>query len=274
MKWNRDIFTLLRWGTWFYVACVLLFLITPLLVVIPAAFSDSTLLQFPPEHWSTRWFEKYLSSPDWMVATWNSFKVAVAVSILATSLGLTSAIVLVRFRFIGRNALRAVILAPLIVPVIVTAVAIYYFILQIGWAGNLWALILSHTVVTYPYATVVISSALAEFDQRLEDAAVGLGASRVRAFFEVSLPIIRPAVIVSFLFAFLLSLDEVVITIFVSGPETMTLSRRLWDGVRFELEPTIAAVSTCLIVTSSVIVLAAELLRHFLMGRVKVSARR
>lgn len=262
-----DRFTVLGWGTWVYAGLVLIFLLVPLVVVIPAAFNDSTLLQFPPKRWSLRWFEAYLSSRDWLEATWTSFKVAVTVSLLATCLGLFTSIVLVRFQFVGRNVLRILTMGPLFVPIIIVAVGLYYFFLQTGLKGSILGLVIGHTVMTFPYATIVISASLGEMDKRLEDAAVGLGASRPRAFFEITLPLLQASLVVSLLFGFLISFDEVVISVFVSGLETMTLPRRLWDGIRFDLDPTIAAVSTCLIVMSTFVIIVSETLRHILQKR-------
>jgi putative spermidine/putrescine transport system permease protein len=264
MKRHFDLFTATSWLPWLFVGAVLLFLAAPLLVVIPAAFNDSSLLQFPPRQWSLRWFHEYFRSASWIAATKTSFKVALVVSIVSTLLGLTTAVLLTRYTFFGRNLVRALIMAPLVVPVIVIAVGLYYVYLRVGLNGTFWGLVIGHTVVTFPYVTVVISAALVEVDQRLENAAVGLGAIRLRAFFEVTLPLIRPGLVVAALFGFLISFDEVVIAIFVTGPETMTLPRRIWDGIRFELNPTIAAVSTILIALSGLVMLLSELLKSYL----------
>jgi putative spermidine/putrescine transport system permease protein len=264
MKRHMDLFTATRWVPWLFAGLVLLFLAAPLIVVIPAAFNASSLLQFPPHEWSLRWFHEYFDSASWIAATKTSFKAALVVSVVSTLLGLTTAVLLTRYSFFGRNLVRALIMAPLVVPVIVIAVGLYYVYLRVGINGTFWGLVIGHTVVTFPYATVVISAALMEVDERLENAAVGLGAVRPRAFFEVTLPLIRPGLVVAALFGFLISFDEVVIAIFVTSAETMTLPRRIWDGIRFELNPTIAAVSTILIVLSSLVMLLSELLKGYL----------
>jgi ABC-type spermidine/putrescine transport system permease subunit II len=261
VKARPDFFAMTRFVPWVFAALVLLFLAAPLFVVVPAAFNESTLLHFPPRHWSLRWFHEYFASSSWIDATKTSFKVGVVVSVVSTCLGLTTAVVLTRYSFAGRNLLRALVMAPLVVPVIVIAVGLYYVFLRIGINGTFWGLVIGHTLVTFPYATVVISAALLEVDERLENAAVGLGAARPRAFVEVTLPLIRPGLAVAALFGFLISFDEVVIAIFLTSAETMTLPRRIWDGIRFELNPTIAAVSTVLIALSALIMLASELLR-------------
>jgi ABC-type spermidine/putrescine transport system permease subunit II len=211
-----------------------------------------------------RWFGAYFESGPWMHATWVSVKAAVAVSLLSTLLGLGLALTFDRFRFPGRNLMRALVMAPLMVPVVVIAVGLYVVFLRTGLNGTFLGLVIGHTVVTFPYATVVIGAALGEVDRRLEQAAIGLGANPVRAFLEVTLPLIAPGVVVSALFGFLVSFDEVVIAIFVTGPETATLPRQIWDGIRFDLTPTIAAVATLLIALSGLVLLLSEILRRLL----------
>jgi putative spermidine/putrescine transport system permease protein len=273
MKRHVDLFTATRWLPWMVGVLVLMFLAAPLLVVLPAAFNDSSLMQFPPHRWSLRWFDEYFRSASWIAATKTSFKVAVVVSVFSTALGLATAVLLTRFTFFGRNLVRALIMAPLVVPVIIIAVGLYYVFLRVGLNGTFWGLVIGHTVVIFPYATIVIGTALAEVDPRLENAAVGLGAMRARAFVEVTLPLIRPGLVVAALFGFLISFDEVVIAIFVTSAETMTLPRRIWDGIRFELNPTIAAVSTLLIALSALVMLVSELLKRYLRRVSGLSAR-
>jgi ABC-type spermidine/putrescine transport system permease subunit II len=267
MTRRPDPFALLGWCLWLYAVLVVAFLLLPLAVIVPAAFNDSSLLQFPPQRWSLRWFHVYITSRDWLNATWTSLKIAVTVSILATILGLLTSVVLVRFNFLGKRSLRILTMGPLFIPIIITAVALYYFFLQIGIKGSVWALIIGHTIVAFPYTTVVITASLGEIDKRLEDAAVGLGAPRPRAFVEVTLPLLSASLAVSVLFGFLISFDEVVVSVFVSGLETMTLPRRMWDGIRYDLDPTIAAVSTFLLVLSITVLALTETLRRALKRR-------
>jgi putative spermidine/putrescine transport system permease protein len=262
-----DPFAATRWVPWIFGGLVLLFLALPLLVVIPTAFSASSLLRFPPRAFSLRWFHEYFASDAWMRATWVSVKAGVVVSLVSTLLGLGLAIAFDRFTFFGRNLLRALVMAPLMVPVVVIGVGLYVVFLRTGLNGTFLGLVIGHTVVTFPYATVVIGASLREVDRRLEQAAIGLGANPVRAFVEVTLPLIAPGIVVSALFGFLVSFDEVVIAIFVTGPETATLPRQIWDGIRFDLNPTIAAVATLLIALSGIVLLASELLRRLLHRR-------
>jgi ABC-type spermidine/putrescine transport system permease subunit II len=264
MNSRADFHKLTTWIPEVSTIAVLFFLAAPLLVVIPVAFSSSSLLQFPPPGWSLRWFREYFANSTWISPTLTSFQVAVLVSFLSTCLGLGLAITFDRFKFPGRTIVKAIIIAPLVVPVIITAVGLYYLYLVLGINGSFWGLVIAHTVITLPYSVVVIGTALAESDRRVENAAVGLGATWARAFVEVTLPLISPSLVVSALFGFLISFDEVVIAIFVTGPTTTTLPRRLWDGIRFDLEPTIAAVATLLIVVSALILLLNAVLRRAL----------
>lgn len=243
------------------VALIAVFLIAPLLVVVPMSFSDSTLLQFPPPRLSLRWYRAYFGDRAWIDATWISLEAGVLVAFLSTSLGVAAAIGLARARFPGRAAVRSLVLSPLVVPVIIFAVGLYYLYAHLHLNNTLTGLVLGHVVLTLPYVVVVVSASLEDLDSTLEQAALGLGATPLRAFRRVTLPLIAPGVAVAFLFSFLTSFDEVVLAVFITGPETTTLPRKMWEGIRFELNPTIAAVSTLLIGVSWSVMLLVGLLR-------------
>jgi len=243
-------------------ALVLGFLILPIFVVVPISFSQSALLQFPPKAWSLRWFDSYFSSSAWIDATIMSFKVGASVMLLSVLLALPAAIGITRGSFRGRAVIQAILLSPLIVPVIIIAVALYYAFSLFRLNGTYAGLVLGHTVLALPYATVVIAASLERMDPRLEQVAVSLGAHPFRAFYRVTLPLIRSGVAVASFFAFLTSFDEVVMAIFITGPQTLTLPKKMWDGIRFELDPTIAAVSTVLVLFSWVLVLLGEAIRR------------
>jgi putative spermidine/putrescine transport system permease protein len=244
------------------VGAIATFLMAPLIIVIPMSFSDSTLMQFPPPRFSLRWYRAYFGNRTWIDASIVSFKAGILVAFISTVLGTATALGLARRTFPGSAALRAIILSPLVVPVIIFAVGVYYVYSLLHLNGTLLGLVIGHVALTYPYAVVVISASLEDFDYKLEEAARGLGASPWRAFWRVTLPLIAPGVAVAFLFGFLISFDEVVLALFVTGPETTTLPRKMWEGIRFELNPTIAAVSTLLIAISSSVMIAAAILRR------------
>jgi len=240
---------------------ILLFLLLPMFVIVPISFSSAKFLTFPPPGWSLQWYEKYFTSPAWLAATWLSVRVAALTMVLATGLGTLAALGLARGRFRGRGLLYGLVLSPMIIPVIITAIAIYFLFARWELTGTLAGLALAHTVLAIPIVVVIVSATLQGVDPNLEHAAMNLGANRLRTFWRVTLPIIRPGVISAAIFAFIVSFDEVIIAMFLSSPTTATLPKQMWDGIRQEIDPTIAAVSTLVIVGSVALLLLAEVLR-------------
>lgn len=244
------------------VGFIAVFLLAPLLIVVPMSFSATTLMQFPPSAYSTRWYDVYFGSRSWLDATWVSLKAGIVVAIVSTVLGTATALALTRGEFRGKAAVQAFLLSPLVVPVIILSVGLYYLFSLGRLNGTFTGLVIGHVVLTFPYATIVIVASLEEFDRTLEQSAMGLGATPLRAFWRITLPLISPGIVVAFLFSFLTSFDEVVLALFITGPETMTLPRKMWEGIRFELSPTTAAVSTLLIAVSWTLMLIVGLLRR------------
>jgi putative spermidine/putrescine transport system permease protein len=254
-------------------ALAIVFLMCPLLVVVPISFGQSSLMEFPPSTYSLRWYRALVTNAQWGDAAATSIRVGLLVSLVSTCLATLTALGIARYTGRGKALLQALVLSPLIVPVIVIGVALYYLFSMLRMTGTVSALVVAHVLLTFPYGVVVIGAALERFDTRLEQAALGLGASPLRAFIRVTFPIIRPAIVVAALFAFLVSFDEVVMALLLSGPQTLTVPKQMWDGIRFDLSPVIAAVSTLLLLMSSVIVLVAELIRRRSMkGKQKRSA--
>jgi putative spermidine/putrescine transport system permease protein len=241
---------------------VLAFLMAPLFVVVPLAFSSAPFLQFPPPGFSLRWFETYFTRPDWIGPTLTSFQVGGMTMLLSTVVGTLAAVGIVQGRFPGRRIIGALLLAPLIVPTIVLAVSLYYLFAQYGIIGTRGALVLAHSVLAVPYVFVVVSAALQRLDPSLGQAASVMGANPVRVFRHVTLPLIAPAVAVAALFAFLASFDELVIALFLSGTRAATLPKRMWDAIREEIDPTTAAVATLLILLSIAVLAVVELIRR------------
>jgi putative spermidine/putrescine transport system permease protein len=229
---------------------VIFYLLFPIFVIIPLSFSSAVFLKFPPPGLSLQWYAKYLGRPAWTDATILSLWVGACVMILATVLGTAASFALVRGNFRGKRVINAVILSPLIVPGIVVAIAIYFFYSTLRVVGSPLALILAHTALAAPYVVVNVSATLYGFDRRLEQAAMNLGANRWRTFWHVTLPVIRPGVMAGAIFAFIASFDEVIVAIFISGTGAVTLPAKMWEGVRMEIDPTIAAVATIAIVVS------------------------
>jgi putative spermidine/putrescine transport system permease protein len=255
-------FAIGRAGVLVFTGLSVAFLLAPLLVVVPMSFNDSSFFSFPPTRLSLRWYREFFSSRDWVSATMTSAQVGLLVAAASTVLGTLAALGLTRGRFPGRALVRSFVLSPLITPVVVVAVALYYMFAHLRLNGTLTGLVIGHTLLAVPYVVIVIAASLEMFDVTLERAAMGLGAGPVITFWRVTLPLIRSGVIIGALFAFLTSFDEVVIAIFVSGPTTMTLPRKMWDGIRYEINPTIAAASSLLIAFSWLVMLSSELLRR------------
>jgi len=243
------------------VGLILLFLAFPIVVVMMVSFSSATYLTFPPPSFGLRWYGAYFSSEDWRRPTWLSLWVAAAVVVLATGLGTLAALGLARLPPMLRVLASGLILSPLIVPVIVVAIGIYYAFARFGLAGTPLGLILAHTCLAVPFVVTSVSASLTGIDPRLEQAALSLGATPGATFFQITLPMIRPGVLVGALFAFITSFDELVVALFISGSGAVTLPRRMWDDLRFQIEPTIAAVSTLTIALTIVLMGCAHLLR-------------
>lgn len=242
-------------------AAVLVFLVAPVLIIIPMSVSTTTYLTFPPSGFTLRWYAHYLTDASWMAATGLSLRVAALTTVGAIGLGTLAAIGLVRGTFARRQLLYFAIMAPLIVPVIVSAVAVYFVFVRLRLVGTLWAFVLAHMVLAIPVVVVVVSAALRRVDESLERAATILGATRPRAFLEVTLPIIRPAIIAGLLFAFITSFDEIVLALFLAGTTSATLPKKMWESLRFQIDPTISAVSTLLVGLSLVALIGATLLQ-------------
>jgi putative spermidine/putrescine transport system permease protein len=244
------------------VALILLFLAFPIVVVMVVSFSSATYLTFPPPAFGLRWYEAYFGSEDWLRPTWLSIWVAAAVVVLATLLGTLAALGITRLPKVLRVVVAGLVLSPLIVPGIVVAIGIYYAFSRYGLVGSPVGLILAHTCLAVPFVVTSVSASLAGIDPRLEQAALSLGATPSGTFFQVTLPLIRPGVLVGALFAFITSFDELIVALFISGSGAVTLPRRMWDDLRFAIDPTIAAVSTLTIVLTVLLMGCAHLLRR------------
>jgi putative spermidine/putrescine transport system permease protein len=247
-----------------YGACglVLLFLMAPIFIVVPISFSSSLYLDFPPRGFSLQWYERFLDSREWTAALWTSVQAGILATLLACVLGTAAALGLARSRFPGKSLVIGFLVSPMIVPVIVLAIALYAVYAKLKLVGSLFGLVLAHAALGLPFVIVTVSATLQRVDERLEHAALSLGATPFKAFWHVLFPLIRPGVIAGAVFAFIASWDDVVIALFVSGTRSATLPKRMWEGLRSEIDPTIAAVSTLLIGLSVALMLVLELLRR------------
>jgi putative spermidine/putrescine transport system permease protein len=234
------------------VALILLVMIAPIIVVIMLSFSSASYLTFPPPAFGVRWYREYLGSRDWLAATALSIEVAVSVVVLSTVLGTLATLGLARLPRTARMLATGLILSPLIMPVIIVAIGVYYAFARYGLVGTPAGLVLAHTCLAVPFVVTSVGASLAGFDRRLEMAALSLGATPFGTFRQVTLPLIMPGVLVGALFAFITSYDELVVALFLSGANAVTLPRRMWEDLRYALDPTIAAVSTLTILVTVV----------------------
>ncbi len=254
---------------WLYIlsGVIMVLLVAPTLIVIPMSFSASQYLEFPPSEWSTRWYDHYFGSPEWMAATATSLTAAVLTMALATPIGVlaayglhTSQIWIGRFVFV-------LLITPMMVPLILIAIGAFYIYVKMQILYTLVGLVLAHTLLALPLVLIVTASGLKSFDMNQEMAARSLGASRTRAFLTVTLPQIRFSVITAALLAFLTSFDEVVVAMFISGGENATLTRNMFNALRDQIDPTIAAISTIMIGITSALMILAQLFGKAKSGR-------
>ena len=228
------------------------FLMLPLVVVFPISFSSALYMQFPPPGFSLQWYERYLDDPQWIDATVRSLYVGGATAVLALALGVPLAFSLVRGRFAGRLLVDRLALAPLIVPVIILSVGLYGLFAKLKLIGEWYGLAVAHTVLALPFVVLVMVAGLRDFDRALEQAAEGLGASRRQTLLRVTLPLLRPSLVSAGLLAFISSFDELVVALFLAGPN-MTLPKKMFDNILMEIDPTIAAVSVMQILLVSIV---------------------
>ncbi len=241
---------------------VLLFLILPLIIVFPLGLSSGHYMTFPPPGVSLQWYHAFFGNRDWMGAAWTSVEIAIPVTIISVLLGTPAAIGLLRGRFAGRGAINALVLSPLIVPGIIVAIGSYFVYAQYGLVGSPIGLVLAHTCLAIPFVVINVTAALQNVDKRLEQAAANLGATPWGIFRQVTLPLIAPGILAGAVFAFITSFDELLVALFLSGTGAVTLPRRMFDEIRYDLDPTIAAVSSLLIVATTLLMGLAEFLRR------------
>ncbi len=247
---------------WLYVlaAIIMLLLVIPTFIVIPMSFSDSQYLEFPPSHWSMRWYTVYLESPKWMRATVTSLQIGVLTMLVATPLGTMAAYALFASGHRAARAVFAFLITPMIVPVILIAIGTFYAFGRLGLNNSVTGLVLAHSVLASPLVMIVITAALRTYDMNQERVARSLGATRLKAFFVITLPQIKFSIVTAALLSFLTSFDEVIIAIFVSGGENATLTKHMFSALRDFIDPTIAAISTIMILISTTLLLATQFL--------------
>lgn len=235
--------------------------VVPIMVVVPMSFNTSPAFEFPPSGFWLGYYRAYFDSRSWLAATANSLLVAAATALLAMALVTPAAFVMVRRNFRGKAIAKAMLMVPMVVPSIVMAIGYYIFFAGIGLNQTYSGLILAHTAGAIPVAFLVTSAFLKGFDRSLERAAANCGASPLRVFLHITLPVLRPGFLAAGLFSFVHSFDEAVIALFISGRDVETLPRKMFSSITNEADPVIAVVSTLLVsavVTGGFIALAAR----------------
>jgi len=279
------------WHYAYLVICglIFLFLIAPILIVIPLSFNaepyftfTEKMLKLDAEGYSTRWYDLLLTfgmiAPDaardgswwadvWANAAWvnaakNSVIIGFFSTLLATALGTLAALGLSRPEMPFRRAIMAVLISPMIVPIIITATGLFFFYSMTGLANSYFGIILAHATLGIPFVIITVTATLVGFDHSLTRAAANLGASPSTTFFKIIMPLILPGVISGALFAFVTSFDEVVVVLFVAAHDQQTIPRQMWNGIREQISPAILSVATILVIISILLLTTVELLRR------------
>jgi putative spermidine/putrescine transport system permease protein len=259
------------WHNGFKLLCGLIFffLIAPILVIIPLSFNAENfftftpaMLAFDPDGYSLKHYRDFFSNPDWQQALRNSVRIAPAATLLSVSLGTLAAIGLSQSHVPFRRAIMAILISPMIVPLIISAAGMYFFYSRLGLQGTYVGVVLAHAALGIPFVIITVTATLVGFDQSLTRAAANMGAGPVRTFFRIQMPLILPGVISGGLFAFITSFDEVVVVLFVGSAGQKTLPWQMFTGLREQISPTILAVATILVVISIALLTTVELLRR------------
>ena len=259
---------------WYYAfrtLCVLIFifLVGPIFVIIPLSFNElpyftftPEMLSFDPAGYSTKWYQEFFTEDSWQRAVQNSFLIAIFATLISTFLGTLAALGLSRPEMPFRKTIMALLISPMIVPLIISAAGMYFFYARIGLASTHVGVILAHAALGIPFVIITVTATLVGFDHSLTRAAASLGSSPTRTFFVVIVPLILPGVISGALLAFITSFDEVVVVLFVGSVEQRTIPWKMFSGIREEIRPTILAVATLLVFISIVLLTMVELLRR------------
>jgi putative spermidine/putrescine transport system permease protein len=252
---------------WYYAirgfcVLVLIYLVLPILAIIPISFTSDSMLSYPMPSLSMRWYHEFFNSVMWTLSMKNSFIIAFATTALATALGTLAALGLTMSDFPFKGVVTGIMIMPMVVPIVISAVGIYFFFSWAGLTSTYLGMILAHTALATPFVVITVTATLQGFNRNQIRAGTSLGASPVTVFFMVTLPQILPGVISGALFAFVTSFDEVVVALFIAGSEQYTLPRQMFAGIREKYNPTIAAVATMMIVVSIMLLVTVELLRR------------
>lgn len=259
---------------WYYafrVICGLIFffLVAPIVTIIPLSFNAQDFFTFTPEMlrldpdgFSLKHYRDFFTNPDWQKPLWNSLAIAPVATLIAVSLGTLAAIGLSQSHVPFKGAIMAILISPMIVPLIISAAGMYFFYSRVGLQGTYWGVVLAHAALGIPFVIITVTATLVGFDRSLTRAAASLGADPMRTFFKVQMPLILPGVVAGGLFAFITSFDEVVVVLFLGAPGEKTLPWQMFTGLREQISPTILAAATVLVTISVLLLITLELLRR------------
>ena len=254
--------TVMYYAVRVFVALVLLFLISPILAVMPLSFNSESFFTYPMPGFSLKWYDDFFFNPRWTGAVKMSFLVALATTALATALGTLAALGLARANMPGKATIMAILISPMIVPVIISAVGMFKFYATLDLVGTRLGIILAHTALATPFVVITVTATLASFDKTLMRAGASCGAAPHTVFFRVVMPLILPGMISGALFAFVTSFDEVIVVLFLASPEDRTLPLQMFSGIREMISPTITAAATVLVLISTAMLITLEMLRR------------
>lgn len=238
-----------------------LFMLAPIVAIIPLSFNGSDFLSYPLRGFSWQWYEAVFAPRPWMPALWNSITIGLATTVLATTTGTLAAYGLSYADFPGKRLIAALLISPMVVPLVITALAIYLAFAPFGLVRSFAGLVLAHTVLAIPFVVIAVSATLHGFDRNMVRAAASLGADPLTAFFTVTMPLTAPGILSGAVFAFVTSFDEVVVALFLAGPEQFTVPRRMFNALRDKLDPSIVALAVFLVSVSVLLLVTVELLR-------------
>ena len=247
------------WGLRLTTAFVVILLMAPTLIVIPASFSNATSFQFPPKQWSLRWYERFFTSPEWLSSLYTSVELGLVVALIATILGTAAALGLAKVPPSRRRLWQSFISAPMVAPGIVVAIAVYAVFLKWGLTGSFVGFVLAHTMLAIPLVVLTVTASLSNYDRTLELASASLGASVFSSVRRFSIPLLAPGVLSGFVFALVTSFDEVVIALFLQTPELRTMPVQMYNAIALDIDPTISAASSIVVVFTTLLLLVPQL---------------
>lgn len=241
--------------------CGFAFMLAPIFAIIPLSFNSGSYLSYPLQGFSWQWYEAVFAPTPWMPALWNSLTIGGTVMLLATVLGTLAAYGLNFADFPGKRLVAVLLISPMVVPIVITALAVYIAFVPLHLVNSFAGLVLAHTVLAIPFVVITVSATLQGFDRNMPRAAASLGAGPLVAFFTITLPLTGPGILAGAVFAFVTSFDEVVVALFLAGPAQFTVPRRMFDALRDKLDPSIIALAVSLVTISTLLLVVMEGLR-------------